>query len=53
MNYVIPKTHSMQKKFGEIFPKNDPKNGKNLPKGYIYIYNIFTILRFFKNDILA
>jgi hypothetical protein len=37
MNYVIPKTHSMQKKLGENLPKNDPKNGKNFPKGYIYI----------------
>ncbi len=53
MNYVIPKTHSMQFFLGENLPKNDPKNGKNFPKGYIYIYNIFTIMRFLKNDILA
>jgi len=37
MNYVISKTHSMQMFLGENLPKNDPKNGNNLPKG-IYIY---------------
>jgi hypothetical protein len=54
MNYVTSKTHSMQFVLGVVLPKMTQKMVTTSPKGmYIYVYNIFTILRFDLNDIVS